>query len=395
MYNDEKRKAGCFGITARLCFFAMFLCANVTTAFCATHEAKDTLKEKQRQLNEIYKRLEYSKQQLAETKQQEISVINKLFIINRDLKQTKGQLFRAQYQIQRNESKIGYLRGSLEEAKARMETKNAIFAKRINEIYRTGGVNFFGLLLTSDTLADFISRSYFFEKIMGRDMDIVNQIIEEHTKIKQNKNELEGLTVEIKKLAKDIEGKKTRIENLAEEKQKVYKSLEQRKKEYEKYIAELEQSSKEIEQLIKKIIVERQIKGTAVPHGTGTFIWPLQGRITSSFGYRRSPIWGLGNFHSGLDIANSYGTPIRAADGGEVIYAGWWRGYGKMVIIDHGKGISTLYGHMSRIYAQKDQKIGKGQIVGLVGSTGWSTGPHLHFEVRKQGAPQNPIGWLP
>ncbi|MEK7375626.1 MAG: hypothetical protein AABZ57_00460, partial [Candidatus Margulisiibacteriota bacterium] len=133
----------------------------MTTAFCATHEAKDTLKEKQRQLNEIYKRLEYSKQQLAETKQQEISVINKLFIINRDLKQTKGQLFRAQYQIQRNESKIGYLRGSLEEAKARMETKNAIFAKRINEIYRTGGVNFFGLLLTSDTLADFISRSYF------------------------------------------------------------------------------------------------------------------------------------------------------------------------------------------------------------------------------------------
>ena len=395
MYNDEKRKAGFFGITAQLCFFAMFLCGTVTTGFCASHEAKDALKEKQQQLNEIYKRLEYSKQKLTETKQQEQSVINKLFIINRDLKQTKGQLSRAQYQIQRNESKIGYLQGSLEEAKTRMDSKSAIFSKRINEIYRTGGVNFFGLLLTSDTLADFISRSYFFEKIMGRDMDIVSQIIQEHTKIKQNKNELEGLTVEIKKLAKSIEGKKTYIENLAEEKQKVYKSLEQRKIEYEKNVIELEQSSKEIEQMIKKIIAERPTKGKGVPHSTGTFIWPLQGRITSPFGYRKSPIWGLGNFHTGLDIANSYGTPIRAADSGEVIYAGWWRGYGKMVIIDHGKGISTLYGHMSRIYAQKDQKIEKGQMVGLVGTTGWSTGPHLHFEVRKNGVPQNPIRWLP
>lgn len=395
MYNDEKRKAGCFGIAAQICFFAVFLCVAVTPAFCATHEAKDALKEKQQQLDEIYKRLEYSKHKLAETKQQEQSVISKLFIINRDLKQTKGQLSRAQYQIQRNESKIGYLQGTLQEAKTRMETKSAVFTKRINEIYRTGGVNFFGLLLTSDTLADFISRSYFFEKIMGRDMDIVNQIIQEHTKIKQNKNELEGLTTEIKKLARTIQGKKTYIENLAEEKQKVYKSLEQRKKEYEKNVAELEQSSREIEQWIKKIIAERQAKGLAVPHGTGTFIWPLYGRITSTFGYRRSPIWGMGNMHTGLDIATSYGTPIRAADGGEVIYSGWWRGYGKMVIIDHGKGISTLYGHMSRIYAQKDQKIGKGQIVGLVGSTGWSTGPHLHFEVRKQGTPQNPIRWLP
>jgi len=253
MYNDEKRKAGCFAIAAQMCFFAVFLCATVTPVYCASHEAKDALKEKQQQLDEIYKKLEYSKRKLTETKRQEQSVINKLFIINRDLKQTKGQLSRAQYQIQRNESKIGYLQGSLQEARTRMQTKSAIFSKRINEIYRTGGVNLFGLLLTSDTLADFISRSYFFEKIMGRDMDIVTQIIEEHTKIKQNKQELEGVTVEIKKLAKTIEGKKTYIENLAEEKQKIYKSLEQRKKEYEKNVAELEQSSREIEQWIKKI----------------------------------------------------------------------------------------------------------------------------------------------
>jgi murein DD-endopeptidase MepM/ murein hydrolase activator NlpD len=87
--------------------------------------------------------------------------------------------------------------------------------------------------------------------------------------------------------------------------------------------------------------------------------------------------------------------PIQAADSGEVIFSGWWDGYGKAVIIDHGKGISTVYAHMSKIYIQKGQTAVKGQVIGLLGSTGYSTGPHLHFEVRKNGAPQNPLRWLP
>lgn len=392
MFNHAKTKAG--AVAVLVIFFVFALSAWTMQAY-ANKDAKDSLKEKQDQLDEIYKKLEQSRRKLRETKQQEESVINRLFIINRDLKVTKGQLSRAQDQIQRNENKIGYLRGSLAETKAKMDSKSALFSKRLNEIYRTGGVNLFGLLLTADTLADFISRSYFFEKIIGRDIGIVDQLTQEHSKLSSTKEELEGVTIEIKKLARNIQSKKTYIENLAEEKQKVYKSLEQRKREYEKNIAELEQSSKEIENMVKKMLAERKAKGLAGPQGTGTFIWPLYGRITSTFGYRRSPIWGGRSFHTGLDIAASHGSPIKAADGGEVIYSGWWRGYGKLVILDHGKGISTLYAHMSRIYAQKDQKVAKGQVLGLVGSTGWSTGPHLHFEVRKEGVPKNPVSWLP
>ena len=98
--------------------------------------------------------------------------------------------------------------------------------------------------------------------------------------------------------------------------------------------------------------------------------------------------------HTGLDIANKHGTPIRAADAGEVIFSGWWDGYGKAIVIDHGRRTTTVYGHMSRIYKKVGAIVAKGQTIGLVGSTGYSTGPHLHFEVRKNGKPVNPIKFL-
>ena len=98
--------------------------------------------------------------------------------------------------------------------------------------------------------------------------------------------------------------------------------------------------------------------------------------------------------HTGIDIAAPYGKPIAGADSGEVIYSGWWDGYGKAVVIDHGRGYTTVYGHMSRIYMQTGQKVEKNQVIGLVGSTGFSTGPHLHFEIRYNGKPVDPLAYL-
>ena len=106
-------------------------------------------------------------------------------------------------------------------------------------------------------------------------------------------------------------------------------------------------------------------------------------------------MWGGISLHTGIDIAAPYGKPISCADSGEVIYSGWWDGYGKAVVIDHGRGYTTVYGHMSRIYAQVGQTVTKGETIGLVGSTGFSTGPHLHFEIRVNGKPVDPMPYLP
>jgi murein DD-endopeptidase MepM/ murein hydrolase activator NlpD len=129
--------------------------------------------------------------------------------------------------------------------------------------------------------------------------------------------------------------------------------------------------------------------------GNGTFIWPVNGPITSGFGYRTDPVTGLTAFHSGIDIGAACGTPIEAAGTGVVITAGWNSGgYGNMTLINHGNGLSTLYGHQSSIIVTASQSVTQGQVIGYVGSTGKSTGCHLHFEVRVNGTPVDPTGYL-
>jgi murein DD-endopeptidase MepM/ murein hydrolase activator NlpD len=127
---------------------------------------------------------------------------------------------------------------------------------------------------------------------------------------------------------------------------------------------------------------------TAAPSGSG-FIWPLSGPITSPFGMR----WGT--LHPGIDIGVPTGTPIHAAGSGTVLWCGWMSGYGNLVMIDHHNGLATLYGHQSRIAVGCNQEVSQGETIGYVGCTGFCTGPHLHFEVRLNGTPVDPLGYLP
>ena len=123
-------------------------------------------------------------------------------------------------------------------------------------------------------------------------------------------------------------------------------------------------------------------------------VWPVEGTITSEYGWRTHPIWGTQKYHSGLDIGVDYGTPVKAAAAGAVCYSGWISGYGNTIIINHGGGITTLYAHNDALRAAEGQQVGQGQIIALAGSTGNSTGPHCHFEVRENGTPVSPYGYL-
>ena len=123
-------------------------------------------------------------------------------------------------------------------------------------------------------------------------------------------------------------------------------------------------------------------------------MWPVNGVITSPFGYRNHPIFGRQILHSGIDIGVDYGTPVHAADSGVVVEADWISGYGYAVVIDHGNGLSTLYGHNESLAVSAGQSVSKGQGIAYAGSTGNSTGPHVHFEVRSNGEPVDPMGYL-
>ena len=147
----------------------------------------------------------------------------------------------------------------------------------------------------------------------------------------------------------------------------------------------------EIEEAELTRILESYKYGSAP---SGKFDWPIAGQLTSGFGYRIHPILGINRFHSGIDLAAPYGTLVKAADGDQVIQAGYSVGYGYSVTLYHGGGFATLYAHLSSIQVTNGQNVERGQVIGLVGSTGLSTGPHLHFEVRINGEPQDPLGYM-
>jgi murein DD-endopeptidase MepM/ murein hydrolase activator NlpD len=348
--------------------------------------------DEQEKLQKIKKDITESKQKLKETRIKQQEVLGKLVVIKQELKQANQKISRAKEKIQTNESKIGRLTEELNRHEEDLQMKSGVLERRIREMYKNSGVSYIELLFASSSMSDFLTRFYFFEKIIGQDSSLIKGIRRDLDDAKDKRTVLSSRTQEIKELAQVVIEQKNKIAVQAEEKKKALDELKQREKEYENKIAEEEKSSAELEVLIRKKMAEMS-RGGVYAHGSGAFIWPLHGRITSRYGaYRR---YGRMHRHTGVDIAASYGSPILAADTGQVIFAGWWDGYGKAIVIDHGRGRATVYGHMSRLYMQAGNQAVKGQTIGLEGNTGNSTGPHLHFEFRKNGVPVNPMPFLP
>jgi murein DD-endopeptidase MepM/ murein hydrolase activator NlpD len=197
------------------------------------------------------------------------------------------------------------------------------------------------------------------------------------------------------------------LETLADERRNLVAAADAQRRHIASEVAEIEDLSATEEANLEALIRQRQAELEAQrlaarraagilgeETAPGVLSWPVSGTITSPFGYRRSPFGSGMEFHQGLDIAAPMGTTVQAAAGGTVISAGWYGGYGNYVLIDHGGGMATGYGHLSQIFVSAGQQIQKGQAIGAVGSTGMSTGPHLHFEVRLHGKPTDPAAYL-
>jgi murein DD-endopeptidase MepM/ murein hydrolase activator NlpD len=243
-----------------------------------------------------------------------------------------------------------------------------------------------------------LDRIYYKRKIVAQDKKLLNDL---QAKIQELNSLKSDLAVQKSILGQTIAT--IRVKNI-----EIQRSIELDKTLRDKYRndaafydraeAELMAESNSITAQIRSLMSSRKASFEVVRNSTGSFMWPISGHINSGFGYRFHPIHHRTIMHTGLDIGGPNGGAIHAADGGQVIWAGWKGGYGKAVMINHGsrngRNLVTLYGHMSALAVSVGQTVSKGQTIGYEGSTGYSTGPHLHFEVRVDGAPVNPLGYL-
>ena len=227
--------------------------------------------------------------------------------------------------------------------------------------------------------------------IMGYDKEILDELQQIQETIQEKTDEIAENHAEQEAVVAIQQEKVDEMNEVVAQKKAIWDSYESDLAKYEKLVKANEANDAAILRQMNALS-----SPTAVYSGNGQFTWPVPGysRISSEFGYRTSPISGKREFHNGLDIPGGYGTAIVAAEAGTVTYAGWMNGYGYTIIIDHGSGLTTLYGHNSSLVVKKGQKVSRGQQIAKCGSTGWSTGNHCHFTVSKNGSAVNPHNYL-
>ena len=299
-------------------------------------------------------------------------------------KDVKKELDATEARIDENEDKLKVLNKDF-------VVKRDQLAKRVRDIYINGQINYLDVLFGAKDFQDFFTRMDLLKRVIQQDYDLVQVVFAEKTAIETSQKELEQDKTAKEKLVASAADRKKEAEKKQAAKQAIIDKMETDRATQERIINENLAASKEVEQMIRN---SRYQPASPALSGGGALNWPLGGPITSPFGWRVHPITGASRFHSGIDIGGDYGDTIHAAGAGIVSYAGWISGYGYAVIIDHGGGISTLYGHNQALLVSEGQSVSQGQAIAECGSTGNSTGPHCHFEVRVDGEPVDPMGYL-
>ena len=398
------------------------ICAALMILFTSAPALADDEEEIQ-QLEEekaVYEQAAEKARAAAELIQGKIDSVSELkrqldeeaYVATADYEEKQAALDETLYRIDENETK-------LVEVTAELNEKHAVLEKRVRDIYINGQISYLDVLFGAQDFGDFLTRMDLLKRVMIRDSELVADVLAYQTEIKKVGKQLEADKQIQEELATKAQlAMDVKLEKVA--KQQALIDLMQNDKEvYDRQYDEMMASSAEVERLIhaKEEEMRRaaeaarrqaEMEARAAQSGNvvefdggyvmqsfgGGMIWPISGPITSEFGWRTHPIFGSQRFHSGLDIGGDYGMPIHAAASGVVIEAGWIGGYGNTIMIEHGSGIVTLYGHNESLAVGVGQQVNQGDVIAYCGSTGNSTGPHCHFEVRVNGEPVSPWDYL-
>jgi murein DD-endopeptidase MepM/ murein hydrolase activator NlpD len=347
----------------------------------------DELKEEKKEIEEQIKE---GKNQIKQIEAQTKEVSKQIDELDKQMTQTSVELASIEKQLKDIENKIEITTQELEEAEANLVDKKDLFNKRIRVMYMNGNIGYLEMLLSSEGIKDFLSRQSIVESIAEHDRELLEFMKDQRDLIDAKKVELEGQRASVEVTKSRIQSRKNDLEQASREKESLISRLAEDKKKLE---AEIDKQNEEAKALEKEIIKLQRVSG---PYSGGRMGWPAPGfnRITSPFGYRLHPILKVNKLHTGIDIGVPLGGNIVAAADGTVIYSGYLGSYGNTIIIDHGGGITTLYAHNSSLLVGNGANVKRGDSISRAGSTGMSTGPHLHFEVRVNGAYQDPLTYL-
>lgn len=368
----------------KLGFIILLLCAVVYS--CTPSFAEQSLKQ-------VNQQRQVAKDKIYKLKLLEKIETNKLYSNQQRLQKNQKNLHSTKQRLTETQNNLNSLENRLEEAYKDYHSQMRATDRRIVQIYKTQRKNYIEFLFNARNISNFLDRIYFVNLVMQEDRARIAKMQKKTRHILILKEKITNQKNMLSKNQKDMQIQQKNLEIEIGKNEKLITKLKTDRATWERAERELAARSRTLSTLINKSTTK------AIPTATGSFIRPVYGGITSYYGWRTHPIFKKRIFHSGVDIGAPMRTPIKASNDGKVIFTGWYGGYGNVVIINHGNingaTTTTLYAHMSSILVSKGQAVKRGQIIGKVGTTGYATGPHVHFEVRRNGATVNPLNYIP
>lgn len=370
-----------------LILIIMLSLSTVSTAFA------DDLNKKQNQLDNVQDNIKDLQGKIKNIKGEKRTVVSQLNVLDNQISRTRGELNRLTTQVSQTNSTISRTLEELDKAIEEYDDQKGVYSERVKAIYINGPSGYMDILLSAESFSDFISRIDMVKKIMSYDTNLLEEMKDKQEEIKVKKALLDDKKAQLEKLKSGVLAQRSVLDDANKRKKAYYSKLNNDQKELEKALAEEERTSRMLEKQIQQIIASQQGSGGSFSGNVGSIL-KVSAKITSPYGMRYHPILHKYKMHTGVDYGVKSGTSVYSMADGKVIIAKYLSGYGNTVVVDHGGGITSLYAHNSALVVSVGQKVSKGQQVSKSGSTGYSTGPHLHFEVRKNGTPINPMPYV-
>lgn len=378
-----------FGL--RLVILAIAVCCVLALSQVAPAQAQsvDELKN--------YQNFVDQQRQIIQKQQEQINALTKpaqsrLDALRRNVRVTDAQIKDNEKKIRQAREQLQTLNTKLQELEYDLNKRRGATTARLQYLQRQQLQRWWVTLLSSQDLNQFADRRRQIERIYDRDRKLLADLSQRSNQVEKQRNQIVAQKNEIELLTQKLKYQKSNIESEAVAQQNTINRLKSDRQALSQAEDRLAEDSRRLSQIILSKV--QPYDGLILPPGTGQLMYPTIGPVTSNFGWRTHPILGTERFHSGIDFGADYGSLIYASEQGRVIYADWYGGYGNAVIVDHGNGMTTLYAHCSDLYVKDGDVVAKGQPIAAVGSTGFSTGPHLHFELRANGEPIDPAAYL-
>ena len=381
-------------MTGRLLLGMALVLAAITAGGQSSSSKKPNVNKLQNELQDLRGAKSKISRELRKTRAAASSVKVNLRQVDSRLGELEGSIAATQSSLRKNMSRQQSLAADLKESEATMAQTKEQVRKRLRSIYMQGKGSFLSVMMGTQSVGDMVSRAGMMQEIAAEDRRLFDRYTFLAKRIKSKKRQQDEVVAEVRDLRYRQDRYEDRLKSTRSEKAVALQQLRSKQVDLERalreYVADENAVAAQIRAYYRSL---RKPGAKPVPRYTGRLGRPVNGPITSRFGNRFHPILRRTRLHAGVDYGARTGAPIYAAANGVVISAAYGNGYGNRVIIDHGGGVTTTYAHCSAMYVRSGQSVTRGQRIAAVGSTGLATGPHLHFEVRVNGRPVNPVGY--